>query len=295
MNAEFAALESADFKKSINWESVFGDLGKQSLTTLQYNLDKIKAYFASNKDSMGATEIKDYQEAITQMEDEIASRNPFVALHKSIKDISTTKTEFVAALQAWHDAQDGITTAQQEYNDALAVEQALREQIDLGTLTADSEEYRDAEEKLKLAKFRVAEATERSTQAEQRALSARNSITVAYKNFATQLRSVGGVISGIGGQAQNLAAIFSDDVANSIGKVSRYYRRGIGCRIDGHGCNRRCRQRRCRGRRSHRRCNGTRRDGSSGGGRSCLYIDHRESIGHSRRYLGGFAGRNGYR
>lgn len=219
MNAEFAALESADFKKSINWESVFGDLGKQSLSTLQYNLDKIKAYFASNKDSMGATEIKDYQEAITKMEEEIASRNPFVALHKSIKDIGNAKTEFVAALQAWHDAQDGITTAQQEYNEALAVEQALREQIDLGTLTEDSDKYREAEENLKLAKFRVAEATERSSQAEQRALSARNNITVAYKNFATQLRAVGGVISGIGGQAQNLAAIFSDDVANGIGKA----------------------------------------------------------------------------
>ena len=219
MNAEFAALESADFKKSINWESVFGDLGKQSLSTLQYNLDKIKAYFASNKDSMGATEIKDYQEAITKMEEEIASRNPFVALHKSIKDIGNAKTEFVAALQAWHDAQDGITTAQQEYNEALAVEQALREQIDLGTLTEDSDKYREAEENLKLAKFRVAEATERNSQAEQRALSARNNITVAYKNFATQLRAVGGVISGIGGQAQNLAAIFSDDVANGIGKA----------------------------------------------------------------------------
>jgi hypothetical protein len=219
MNAEFAALESADFKKSINWESVFGDLGKQSLSTLQYNLDKIKAYFASNKDSMGATEIKDYQEAITKMEEEIASRNPFVALHKSIKDIGNAKTEFVAALQAWHDAQDGITTAQREYNEALAVEQALREQIDLRTLTEDSDKYREAEENLKLAKFRVAEATERNSQAEQRALSARNNITVSYKNFATQLRAVGGVISGIGGQAQNLAAIFSDDVANGIGKA----------------------------------------------------------------------------
>lgn len=219
MNAEFAALESADFKKSINWESVFGDLGKQSLSTLQYNLDKIKAYFASNKDSMGATEIKDYQEAITKMEEEIASRNPFVALHKSIKDIGNAKTEFVAALQAWHDAQDGITTAQREYNEALAVEQSLREQIDLGTLTEDSDKYREAEENLKLAKFRVAEATERNMQAEQRALSARNNITVSYKNFATQLRAVGGVISGIGGKAQNLAAIFSDDVANGIGKA----------------------------------------------------------------------------
>lgn len=219
MNAEFAALESADFKKSINWESVFGDLGKQSLSTLQYNLDKIKSYFASNKDSMGATEIKDYQEAITKMEDEIASRNPFVALHKSIKDIEAAKNEYVAVLQEWRDAQEAITTAQQEYNDALTIEQGLREQINLGELAADSKEYLEAEENLKLAKFRVAEATDRSNQAEQKALNARNNITVAYKSFATQLRSVGGVVSDIGGKAKNLASIFSDDVAMGIGKA----------------------------------------------------------------------------
>nr|DAI22929.1 MAG TPA: MAEBL protein [Caudoviricetes sp.] len=219
MNAEFAALESADFKKSINWESVFGDLGKQSLSTLQYNLDKIKSYFASNKDSMGATEIKDYQEAITKMEDEIASRNPFVALHKSIKDIESAKNEYVAALQEWRDAQEAITTAQQEYNDALTIEQGLREQINLGQLAADSEEYLEAEERLKQAKNGVATATDRSNQAEQKALNARNNITVAYKSFATQLRSVGGVVSDIGGKAKNLASIFSDDVAMGIGKA----------------------------------------------------------------------------
>lgn len=219
MNAEFVALESADFKKSINWESVFGDLGKQSLSTLQYNLDKIKSYFASNKDSMGATEIKDYQEAITKMEDEIASRNPFVALHKSVKDIESAKNNYIAALQEWRDAQEAITTAQQEYNDALAIEQELREQINLGELAADSEEYLEAEERLKQAKNDVATATDRSNQAEQKALNARNNITVAYKSFATQLRSVGGVVSDIGGKAKNLASIFSDDVAMGIGKA----------------------------------------------------------------------------
>ena len=219
MNAEFVALESADFKKSINWESVFGDLGKQSLSTLQYNLDKIKSYFASNKDSMGATEIKDYQEAITKMEDEIASRNPFVALHKSVKDIESAKNDYIAALQEWRDAQEAITTAQQEYNDALAIEQELREQINLGELAADSEEYLEAEERLKQAKNDVATATDRSNQAEQKALNARNNITVAYKSFATQLRSVGGVVSDIGGKAKNLASIFSDNVAMGIGKA----------------------------------------------------------------------------
>lgn len=219
MNAEFAALQSADFKKAINWESVFGDLDKQSLSSLQHNLDKIKSYFESNKNSMGTTEIKDFQEAITKMESEIASRNPFVALHKSIKDITAAKAEFVAALQEWDAAQTATTTAQQEYNEALAAEQALREQIDMGNLTEESDEYTAAKDNLSLAEFRLASATDRSNQAEQRALSARNNITVSYRSFATQLRSVGGVVSDIGGKAKNLAFIFSDDVAVGIGKA----------------------------------------------------------------------------
>ena len=74
-------------------------------------------------------EIKDIQEAISKMENEIASRNPFVALHKSIQDIGDAKTEFTTALQEWHTAQEALTTAQQEYNAALAEEQALRGQI----------------------------------------------------------------------------------------------------------------------------------------------------------------------
>ena len=72
---------------------------------------------------------------------------------------------------------------------------------------------------MKQAKNGVATATDRSNQAEQKALNARNNITVAYKSFATQLRSVGGVVSDIGGKAKNLASIFSDDVAMGIGKA----------------------------------------------------------------------------
>ena len=49
------AIKDAKFenlKDSINWDGVFGNLGEQSISSLQYALDKVKAYFESNKGSM---------------------------------------------------------------------------------------------------------------------------------------------------------------------------------------------------------------------------------------------------
>ena len=101
MEEAFAALGSERFKKAIDWESVFGDLSKQSLSSLQYTLTKVRTYFEQNKDSMSVTEIKDYQEAITKMEEEIANRNPFAAMLKSLSDLEKAKTEYVESLAAW--------------------------------------------------------------------------------------------------------------------------------------------------------------------------------------------------
>ena len=219
MEKELSAFGSENFKNAINWDSVFGDLEKQSLSSLRYSLDKIKSYFEQNRDSMSGTEIKDYTEAIKNMENEIANRNPFTALHKSLKDISTAKTEFTSAIQEWRAAQDELTLAQNAYNEALSYENDLRSLIDTGELTEDSEEYRQAIEGLSEAKNRLNNATEKNTSAEQKTLTARNNITVAYRTFANNLKSVGSVVSDIGGKAKNLASIFNADVAKGIEKA----------------------------------------------------------------------------
>ena len=119
MDEEFAKLNSEQFKMQINWDDVFGNLDNQSLSSLQYTLDKVKGYFKLNSKDMGVEEIKTFQEAITKMEDAIASRNPFVSLHKSIKDISASKAEYINALSEWKTAQDELNISQQSYNDAL--------------------------------------------------------------------------------------------------------------------------------------------------------------------------------
>lgn len=219
MDEEFAKLNSEQFKMQINWDDVFGNLDNQSLSSLQYTLDKVKGYFKLNSKDMGVEEIKTFQEAITKMEDAIASRNPFVSLHKSIKDISASKAEYINALSEWKTAQDELNISQQSYNDALKEKNEVIQQIEDGKLAEDSQELTDANEKLKNATNELSKAQEKNNKAEQRTLTARNNITSAYKNFSTQLKNVGNVVKDVGGKAANLADAFGSDVSNSIKKA----------------------------------------------------------------------------
>lgn len=219
MEEAFANLDSEKFKKAINWESVFGDMSKQSLPVLEHTLGQVRSYFEKNKEAMSVTEIKDYQEAITNMENEIANRNPFTALQKALNDIRTSKTEFVEAMGAWRTAQEEHTDAVREFNEALRAKNEIIEAIDNGELAEDCEELTDAENRLTGARKKASDTAERESQAEQRVMTARNNITAAYKNFANSLNTVGNVVKEVGSRAKNLASIFSDNVGNAIGKA----------------------------------------------------------------------------
>lgn len=219
MKEALAKLASEDFKQSINWEGVFGDLSKQSISTLAHTRDKVQAYFEQNKGSMSGTEIKDFQEALRKMEDEIANRNPFTALHKSLDDIGRSKVEFTNAMSEWKTAQDELTASQQEYNEALFNRTIIQQQVDDGKLLAFAKEMVEANERLVAAENNRANAQERVLSAERRTVNARNGITNAYRTFASNLRNVGNVVNKVGAQAKNLASVFSADVSASIAKA----------------------------------------------------------------------------
>ena len=129
MDEAFSKLKTEDFKKTINWDVVFGNLDEQSLQSLQVSLDKVKAYFAQEGKNMSVEQIKIFQEAIDKMETEIASRNPFTAMHKSFSDISDAKTEFVNALKEMQASQEALTAAQNEYNEASRAENDIRANV----------------------------------------------------------------------------------------------------------------------------------------------------------------------
>ena len=219
MEEEFSALKAEDFQKTINWDVVFGNLGEQSLQSLQFTLDKVRTYFNQEGKNMSVEQIKIFQEAIDKMEDEIASRNPFTAMHKSFTDISEAKTELVNALEELAVAQRELTAADTEYREALEAKNAVIERIDNGELAQDCDELKEANNRLAKSTTTLATAQEKNSKAEQRTLTARNKVTKSYKTFATNLNSAGKVATDVGKKASNLARVFSDDIADGMEKA----------------------------------------------------------------------------
>ena len=218
-DAAVSALKTERFKNLINWEGVFGNLSQQALPVLKYTLAKVRSYFEANKDSMSVTEIKDYQQAIANMEAEIEKRNPFEALVNGIKSISEAKAEYTAALSEWRTATDELRTADEEFAAALQAKNEILDRIKQGELTEDCDELTEANNRLTKATEDYHKAEEKSLQSEQKVMKARNNITAAYTKAATGFRSCGKVIQDVGGKAKNLAAVFSDNVGKSIEKA----------------------------------------------------------------------------
>lgn len=218
MHEAFAAFDSEKFKAGINWESVFGNLSEQAVPVLQHTLSKVKKYFEDNKDSMSTEDIKNYQEAIAKMEDEIANRNPFAALAKSLHDISTSKAEMVSALEDVKNAQQELNDAILERNQAMQAYRDILDKVDAGELDENAAEVNEALERQKKAVEGVGKAQEKLYQAENRAMNAQNKNTEAYKRAANALKNVGSIVSDLGKRAAGLADVFDHDVANSIKK-----------------------------------------------------------------------------
>lgn len=218
MDEEFAKLSSENFKEIIDWDSVFGSLDKQSIQSLQINLERVKKYFEENKATMDGKEIKEYTDAIKQMEDEITSRNPFAAMHKSIKDMSASKTELVNALKELSTAQKELNAAEEAYKNAMQEQRDVIDAVERGELAQDCQEQTDAANNLREATERLADAQRKNAQAENNVIKSRNNLTQSYKSYAQNLKNAGGVIKDVGRKAKNLAQVFSDDLADGIGK-----------------------------------------------------------------------------
>ena len=219
MDEELSKISSERFRKAIDWESVFGDLTKQSLPVLEYTLGRVRQYFEANKGVLSTQEIKDYQEAIKNMESEIAGRNPFSSLHKAIRDISRAKAEYSDAIAAMVAAQERLTEAQRAYNEALREKTAVQDAHEDQTTPEFLASIAEANEKLAAAQKEQAKAQDESDKAVRRAMQARNGITASYANLTTSLRNVGGVLKDVGGKAKLLASVFSTDVADGLAQV----------------------------------------------------------------------------
>ena len=103
-NEDVFKLDAEQFKKSMDWEQVFGNLDKVSTDTLKKLKANLKDFISSQKD-LSPENLKELVDAIERIDEKVSERNPFEAMKTSFKSLK--------------DATDAQREAQEAYNKAL--------------------------------------------------------------------------------------------------------------------------------------------------------------------------------
>lgn len=103
-NEDVFKLDAEQFKKSMNWEQVFGNLDKVSTDTLKKLKSNLKDFISAQKD-LSPENLKELVDAIERIDDKVSERNLFEAMETSFKSLKF--------------ATDAEREAQEAYNKAL--------------------------------------------------------------------------------------------------------------------------------------------------------------------------------
>lgn len=100
------ALDFEEFKKSINFADVFGDLDTQTTASLRALRDKLGDYINEAAKDLRPEDLKELQDAFNNLDFKIADRDPF--------------HELKAGLEEYKSAQKAVNKAQEDLNTVMA-------------------------------------------------------------------------------------------------------------------------------------------------------------------------------
>lgn len=100
-------LDFSEFKKSINFADVFGNLDEQSTDALSTLRDKLKEYINGAAGKLRPSDLKELQNALANIDLKLSDRKPFQELKMSMDD-------YKSACKGVEEAQAALTLAQKE-------------------------------------------------------------------------------------------------------------------------------------------------------------------------------------
>lgn len=189
------ALDFEEFKKSINFADVFGDLDTQTTASLRALRDKLRDYINEAAKDLRPEDLKELQDAFKNLDFKIADRDPF--------------HELKSGLEEYKSAQEAVNKAQEDLNTVMAG----------GTVTVN--EYDKTTGKL-------VKKTLDQTQAEKnlnRALSERQVVLANLTKAANSLGSHGVEVVNAGNEVvdmlQSLGVEIPDAISNTLEGVGQ--------------------------------------------------------------------------
>lgn len=146
-------LDFDQFKGTIDWEKIFGDLDRISTETLSSLRDKLKQYLSGIGDEISPESYKEVMDALRDIESQMADRSPFEAMKKGYEDYKSAMEEVRTAQNLLQQAQMGGSVIVEEYDEAT------------GTLTRKLVTQAEAEERLRAAQDKRYSAQKNLTEA----------------------------------------------------------------------------------------------------------------------------------
>ena len=118
MEAELSSLDMEEFKNSIDFSVVFGDLEAQTTEALETLREKLRKYIETMGEELKPEDLKEIQDAFKNIDFNIKSRKPFEELSKDIKEYKDAQNEVEGAQIILNQAMKFGSVIVEEYDEA---------------------------------------------------------------------------------------------------------------------------------------------------------------------------------
>lgn len=214
MEQQLKDLDFSQFKDSIDFAKIFGDLDNLSTDSLERLRDKLGKYIAEASKKLSPENTKELSDAFIQIDFKITDRDPFKELKGSISDYKTAVDELKQA------EEDAARVRAGEQVVATMKYDAASGKIVKVLLTQEQAEKKvtSAEDKRATAQAKMNASLHSGVAKAQEYLGVASAITGALESFGVEVpEEIGGAIEGFGKALDSLGSI---DVTNPMSVIT---------------------------------------------------------------------------
>lgn len=211
MDEELSQLDVDAFKAQIDWDVVFGDMGQQATASLSRNMAQVKQWLDANRGTLNIDEIRDIEESLASMSDEIAGRNPFVAIRTSIDELKETKASLPDLVREYNEALASFSQAEEDY---IAKKKAIDEELAAPGIT--DERKAELIQQQTIADGELDKAQQALIKSSRALHTAENKITSGGIKLINALNGVREGMRNGTAVVTEFVGVFDEDMANAI-------------------------------------------------------------------------------
>ena len=206
-------LDFSQFKDSINFADIFGNLDAQTTDALKSLRDKLEEYINNAAKDLRPEDLKELQDAFKDLDLKIAERDPFGEFGKALDEYREAQAEVVKAQQDLNAMMQGVTAVTGVYAD------------ETGKLVAKTLSQAMAEEKLNNAQKKRAETLANLTTTINRIGSQGSQLVNAGNELVGMLENLGvavpeAVSSTLSGLGQVMNGLESIDITKPFSLIT---------------------------------------------------------------------------